>query len=122
MTENTTSLDNVLEQLRLKAKARYGDKVRMPSIRQIEKLLNAYGITNYVHEKTNVVEYRSKGRAYVNSRHDGKKGLELRIPDARLTLDTSSSYYSYNTWLYAKEIVDLLESVQTANPSFRPLG
>ena len=83
----------------------------MPSIQQIKKLLDAYGITNYIHEKTNVVEYRSKGKRYVNSRHMGKKGYELRIPDARLTLDTSSSYYSLNTWHHAKDIVKLLESI-----------
>lgn len=101
---------NVLQQLKAKAKSNYKDKVRMPSIRQIKKLLDAYGITNYMDEHTNVVEYRSKGKRYVNSRHMGKTGLRLKIPDARLELDTSSSYYSYNTWRYAEEIVKLVEA------------
>ena len=83
----------------------------MPSIKEIKKLLDAYGITSYVDEHTNVVEYRSKGKRYVNSRHMGKTGLRLKIPDANITLDTSSSYYSYNTWRYAEEIVKLIEAV-----------
>lgn len=102
---------SILERLKLKAKSSYNDKVRMPSIKEIKKLLDAYGITSYVDEHTNVVEYRSKGKRYVNSRHMGKTGLRLKIPDANITLDTSSSYYSYNTWRYAEEIVKLIEAV-----------
>lgn len=102
---------SVLEKLKAKANSSYNDNVRMPSIKQISKLLTAYNINHYVSEKTNIVEYRSKGKMYVNSRHRGKTGLELKIPDARITLDTSSSYYSFNTWQYAREIVKLLEGV-----------
>lgn len=108
---NVVGCANVLQQLKAKAKSNYKDKVRMPSIKQIKKLLDAYGITSYMDEHTNVVEYRSKGKMYVNSRHMGKKGLRLKIPDASIELDTSSSYYSYNTWRYAEEIIKLVEAV-----------
>lgn len=106
---NVAGCANVLQQLKAKAKSNYKDKVRMPSIKQIKKLLDAYGITSYMDEHTNVVEFRSKGKKYVNSRQMGKKGVRLKIPDASIELDTSSSYYSYNTWRYAEEIIELIE-------------
>lgn len=103
-------MKDTLEQLRLKAKSNYNSGVRMPSIKNISKLLTAYGITNYVSKRTNVVEYRSKGKMYVNSRHMGKTGWVLNIPEARMELDTSSSYYSFNTWHYAEDILKLIEN------------
>lgn len=50
---------------------------------------------------------------YVNSRHMGKKGMVLKIDMGKqpnIELDTSCSYYSFNTWQYAREIVKLLEN------------
>lgn len=100
---------NTLEKLKLKANASFSDRVRMPSIKQISKLLSEYGIKHEVSEKTNIVEYRSKGRRYVNSRHDGKTGLCLLIKEPYLELDTSDSYYSWNTSGYARRLVDIIE-------------
>lgn len=99
----------ILERLKAKASSSFNDKVRMPSVRQISFLLNAYNISHDISTKTNVVEYRSKRRRYVNSRHMGKSGLVLKIHDSSIELDTSSSYYSSNTWKYAMEILNLLQ-------------
>lgn len=94
---------------KLKEKTEVGSKSRMPSINQISKLLAYYGIEHVVDESTNVVEHRSKGRRYVNSRYNGKTGLRLKIKNTNIELDTSSSYYSWNTWSYAKDILKLIE-------------
>lgn len=94
---------------RLKLKAAYYDRVRMPSIKQISKLLDEYGIEHSIVSKTNVVEYRSKGKRYVNSRHYGKTGLCLTIKDPYLQLDTSDSYYSLNTPSYARTLLGIIE-------------
>lgn len=101
-----------LERLKAKSEAFVGIGVRMPSIRQISKLLTEHGIEHEVDEHTNIVEYSSKGRRYVNSRHEGKTGLRLRIKEENIELDTSDSYYSWNTWSYARKIVELIERKQ----------
>jgi hypothetical protein len=99
---------DILEKLKLKAESSF-NKVRMPSIKQISKLLTENGIEHSVSEKTNIVEYRSKGNRYVNSRHQGKTGLCLLIKEPYLELDTSDSYYSWNTSYYARRLVELVE-------------
>ena len=70
---------SILAQLKRKSTSTWDDGIRMPSIKQISKLLTAYNIEHSVSSKTNIVEYSSKGRMYVNSRHRGKIGLELII-------------------------------------------
>lgn len=100
--------EQTLNALQAKAQAGFGERVRMPSIRQIAALLTAHAIPHTVTTRTNIVEYRSKGRTYVNSRRRGKTGLVLTVGD--IELDTSSSYYSRNTWLYAREIVALIQN------------
>lgn len=94
---------------------------RMPSITAIHLLLVDKKIKHTFWESSNTVEYRSKGNRYVNSRHDGKRGYKIIIDDIEkgierdtigtyvITLDTSDSYYSYNTWNYANQIISLIK-------------
>jgi hypothetical protein len=100
---------DTLQRLKLKANASFSDKCKMPSIRQISKLLSEYDIKHEVSERANVVEYRSKGNRYVNNRHNGKIGLCLEIKAPYLELDTSDSYYSANTRDYARQLVTIVE-------------
>jgi len=100
---------NTLEKLRQKAESSFNN-VRMPSIKQISKLLTENGIEHIISEKTNIVEYRSKGKRYVNSRHRGKTGLLLLIKEPYLELDTSDSYYSLNTTGYARKLIELIDN------------
>lgn len=101
---------NTLEKLKQKANCSINDNVRMPSIKQISKLLTEHSIEHHVDKNTNIVEYRSKGRRYVNSRHRGKTGLCLTIKNPYIELDTSDSYYSYNSSGYASKLVELIEN------------
>jgi len=99
---------------KLEAKARMGSTSRMPSIAEISKLLTELEIPHTVMETFNTVEYRSKGRQYVNSRHRGKEGKELDVDwgGFSVNMDTSDSYYSHNTWRYAEILVSMIKSKQ----------
>lgn len=86
--------------------------VRMPSIKDIHTLLSCLEIPHEFRSSENIVEYRSKGKQYVNSRHRGRRGwrLEVELPSGQtLSMDSSNSYYSFNSHRYAKELVDLIE-------------
>ncbi len=117
---------NTFEKLQLKSES-FTSKVRMPSIASIAKLLTDLGIKHELYSSVNVVEYRSAGNRYVNSRHNGKVGKKLRIhlsEEERNTvgtylieLDSSDSYYSWNTTMYAQRIVRLIELRKTQSIS-----
>lgn len=103
---------------------------KMPSIDSIHKLLTELGIEHYFDGETvNVVEYRSGQNTYVNSRHRGKIGkkIEFRafVKDGKkspfvafgkesrsewINLDSSSSYYSWNTHRYALDLLKVLNN------------
>jgi hypothetical protein len=98
-----------LEKLIEKSKNRFTAK--MPPIKDISKLLDSKGIKHSMYEKTNTVEYRSKGNRYVNSRHRGKSGYCLTIKEPfYLELDTSDSYYSRNTYYYATKLLEIINN------------
>lgn len=97
-----------LERLKNKADV-FGKNAKMPSIMQISKMLTEFGVEHDVSTHTNIVEYRSAGCRYVNSRHAGKTGKVLKIFNPQIELDTSDSYYSWNTSGYAREIIEFLK-------------
>jgi hypothetical protein len=106
--------EKTLKQLR--EKATYGldaKKVKMPSLKNINELLEELGVRTWFYESQNTVEYSSAGNVYVNSRHDGKKGYELKceIGEHRISLDTSESYYSVNTRYYAYELLEAIDTL-----------
>jgi hypothetical protein len=108
----TLKNQKTLDKLIRKANLITGDKTRMPSIKQLHLLLDELGVEHRTGETQNTVEYRSSGNRYVNSRHDGKigKSLEIKINDdgGKIILDTSESYYSWNSGGHARDIVRLL--------------
>ena len=82
-------------------------------------MLDEFKINHTFFNTTNVVEYRTAGRRYVNSRHNGKNGyiLEIKLNEEErkelntgcISLDTSDSYYSWNSYGYAQKIIQLLK-------------
>lgn len=82
---------------------------RMPTIKQIHFLLEHFNVDHEFRETENIGEYKTKGARYVNSRHTGKSGFEIIIRNPYIHLDTSCSYYSWNSYRYAEEILKLLE-------------
>ncbi|MDD5665666.1 MAG: hypothetical protein PHI09_05750 [Candidatus Omnitrophica bacterium] len=96
---------------KLKAKSKINSNARMPSIKSIHKLLNEVGIQHrYEEETTNIVERRTGQRAYVNDRHEGKKGKLIQIDKPYIELDSSDSYYSLNTFGYANDLLDIINN------------
>jgi hypothetical protein len=114
----TLKSENTLRLLR--EKSTDWDK-RMPPIKSIHAMLEELGIAHTFRTSTNVVEYKSKGNRYVNSRHDRKEGYKLTIGGIKegkereaigtyvIELNTADSYYSYNSTSYAKSIISLID-------------
>ena len=103
MTKITT-----LQKLKLKANG----CARMPSLRRISRMLHEYNIPHTLTESFNTVEHKTKGRNYVNHRHIGRDGYFLHIDGTNIRLNTSSSYYSFDSKGYAQEIVEYLNEKQ----------
>lgn len=93
-----------LQKLKLKADG----SARMPSLKRISRMLSEYNIPHTITESFNNVEYKTKGRHYVNNRHIGRHGYLLCIYGTKICLNTSSSYYSFDSKGYAQEIVEYL--------------
>ena len=72
-------------------------------------MLAEFNIKHSLRDSHNVVERRTAGKRYVNSCHNGKEGKELFIEEANIRMDSSDSYYSWNTRYYAGEIINFLE-------------
>ncbi len=114
MTDKTKK---TIEKLRKKADSGFMDGTRMPSIKAIHEALEDLGIKHWWWATTNTVEHRSVGRRYVNSRHAGKEGHEIKIDHAALRhghlhMDTSDSYYSYNSQSHASDLLDVINNVR----------
>lgn len=100
------SLSRKSQQAILRLVARANDNGRMPSLKSVHNLLLEAGLESYLRESRHMVENRSRGARYVNSRSEGKSGSLLRV--GNLELDSSDSYYSANSWNYARQLLDLL--------------
>ena len=109
-----TNNQKTLRQLKAKVK---DSSVRMPSIKAIHELLLDKKIPHSFYESTNTVEHRSAGNRYVNDRHDGKIGKKITFNRGMplLDMDTSSSYYSWNTYRYAIELVEFINKKHKFN-------
>lgn len=95
-----------IKQLKLKI----SDDKRMPSIANISAMLTDLGINHYTNTSVNIVERRSAGAVYVNDRYAGKEGKKLEIAGV-VYMDSSESYYSWNTRTYAKDIINYLSKL-----------
>lgn len=98
---------------RLKIKAEDSDK-RMPSVVAIHKLLDELNVRHSFDKTTHTVEYRSAGNTYVNDRHDGKVGYAIEVYQEDkelngLSINTTESYYSWNSRLYAQRLIEILK-------------
>lgn len=119
--QKESAVETTIKRLKIKAESGTFDKVRMPSIASISLMLTQLGVSHNIDDSLNVVEYRSKGRNYVNSRHDGKEGKKLVIKPSKeeceksgiyyIKLDSSDSYYSWNTHGYARKILKYLTAL-----------
>lgn len=84
---------------------------RMPSIKSIHTLLEKKGIQHSFSSSQNVVETRFGKNTYVNDRTYGKVGSKLSVDfnGVKVHMDTSDSYYSWNSVSYARDLLRLLD-------------
>lgn len=91
-------------------KSDYSNGGRMPSLKSISKLLTELNIEHKLYEDYQT-KWRPNGLTYNTS--GGTKtytGYELQIPEINLRANSCDTYYSYNTCMYARDIIRLIKS------------
>ena len=82
---------------------------RMPSLKKVSELLNELNIDNTLSEYIETKQTKSSGCRYYTS--GGTKlytGYKLRVPEINLSIESTDTYYSYNTYQYARRIYNLI--------------
>ncbi len=100
---------NILNRLELKANDVKG--ARMPNLKSIYELLTELNIDCELDEWLET-KWRDNGLRYHTSGGGTYKGHRLRLDLINLTINSTESYYSYNTYQYADKLVDLIKSKQ----------
>tara|TARA_R100001510_G_C7547082_1_gene132308 strand:+ start:89 stop:436 length:348 start_codon:yes stop_codon:yes gene_type:complete len=107
----TTKSQNTLKRLRLKSNNLKGS--RFPSLKSIHNLLTELKIEHTFGET--YCEKHTKPSGYQYSTGGGSKtysGFTLRITDKRcedyINMDSTDSYYSWNTYGYARDLCKLI--------------
>jgi hypothetical protein len=98
------AIEKTLNQIKLKAENIQGS--RMPNLKAIKELLDFYGIKSTKPEYCFTWRERGCGIA--------KEGLMLTFyfkNGSARTLDTTDSYYSMNTFFYAKAILEAIKEI-----------
>lgn len=98
-----------LERLERKANAKVYESSRMPNLNKVSELLNEVGIQNSCLETS--CEKWTKGggnRYYTGGGSKTYNGFLLRVPEIRMNVNSTDTYYSYNTWSYAGDLVKLV--------------
>ena len=96
-----------LEALNAKAFA----KGRMPSAKRIAALLEELGVAFEIIEMSVTKPRGGATAAFTTS--GGRKvtnGWVLKVPSAKINMDTTSSWFSINTQSFAEDFIDLIES------------
>ena len=100
-----------LEALRKKAGLGICESSRMPNLNKVGQLLNELGIENSCLESS--CEKWSSAAGYQYYTSGGSRtytGFWLRVPQINMNIDSTDTYYSWNTKHYAKELVNLIDS------------
>lgn len=84
---------------------------RMPSVKSISHLLTELGIRHYTSE-TSCQKWSSPAgyRYYTSGGSRWYEGHTLNVPCINLNIDTTETYYSWNTWTYAYKLIKLVEN------------
>lgn len=106
---------------------KYNDKGRMPSIKVIARLVDDLGIKSYSSSSYCTKQRTSKGvRYYTSGGSRGYTGTSLKFTynanrsfygcfgdsnTYNFNVDTTATYYTYNTFHYAKDILTIVADV-----------
>jgi hypothetical protein len=94
---------------KIQYKAREAQGHRFPSLRMIAKLLDELNIENHLDEWSET-KWRENGLRYHTSGGGYYEGWRLQVPEIRMEMISTDTYYSWNTWNYARELEKLIKS------------
>ena len=93
-----------------KATARYGERTRMPNLNKVGELLTELGIENNVTTWSCTKWTSAAGcRYYTSGGTREYNGYRLKVPEINLNINSTDTYYSWNTKQFARELVKLIE-------------
>ena len=87
------------------------EKGRMPSLNKISELLTELDIENSCMEWS-AVKWGDNGLRYNTS--GGSRtynGYTLRVPQINMNINSTDTYYSWNTKVFAKQLVNLIDTL-----------
>ena len=81
----------------------------MPQLRWVSNLLDEIGVEHSYHDWSETKWSRPAGfRYYTSGGTREYTGGRLRISEINFDATSTDTYYSYNTWSYCKELLDLV--------------
>ena len=96
-----------------KANAGYGERTRMPNLNKVGELLTELGIENNVTTWSCTKWTSAAGyRYYTSGGSRDYNGFRLKVPEINLNINSTDTYYSWNTKMFAGELVKLIEKHQ----------
>lgn len=108
--------EKILNRLKRKAES---DKYRMPSLKEVSYLLTQLEIDHHLMDWGEEKHTAPAGYCYTTSGGTRRyEGYRLKLSDTHFSrrvtdLRSTTTYYSYNTWQYAREI---LKGIKTLRP------
>ena len=94
-----------------KATARYGERTRMPNLNKVGELLTELGIENNVTTWSCTKWASAAGyRYYTSGGSRDYNGFRLKVPEINLNINSTDTYYSWNTKQFAEKLVNLIDN------------
>ena len=94
-----------------KATAGYGERTRMPNLNKVSELLTELGIQNSCFESSCEKWSSAAGyRYYTSGVSRTYTGFWLKVPEINMNIDSTDTYYSWNTKHYAENLVNLIDN------------
>ena len=99
-----------LNALRKKAGLGICESSRMPNLNKVGELLTELGIENQV-QRWSCTKWTSAGgyRYYTSGGTRDYNGYKLKVPQIKLDITSTDTYYSWNTKHFAKKLVELID-------------
>lgn len=108
-------MKNIKTYQRLVKKAELGicENSRMPNLNKIGELLTELGIENDV-TNWSCTKWSSAAGCRYNTSGGTRdyNGFRLKVPQINMNINSTDTYYSWNTKMFAKELVKLIDTVQ----------
>ena len=101
-----------LDALRKKAGLGICESSRMPNLNKVGQLLTELGIENYVTTWSCTKWTSAAGYRYNTS--GGTRdynGFRLKVPQINMNINSTDTYYSWNTKMFAQQLVKLIDTL-----------